>query len=209
MTSAIGSYATPTALKSRLGITEVTYDSLLGTFCDQVNQYIETKTGRVLAPITSAVYYYDGDGSDSLYLPRPASGPPIGGLRAITTLDLAYYTGSAYVSTPTTEVFLRQQVGMTGPYERLAFTDFPRAGFTYFPRGYNTVKVTATAGWAAIPDEVTDVALTAAGRAWYARQSGQQDIVGTDEHGVALVSRFFSPKDLGVLRTYSLAESLA
>jgi hypothetical protein len=46
----------------------------LGTICDQINQYIETKTRRVLAPISSATYLFDGDGSKCLRYPR-ASGP--------------------------------------------------------------------------------------------------------------------------------------
>lgn len=209
MTTAIGAYATAAALKTRAGITDTTDDTLLGTICDQVNQYIESKTHRVLAPITSATYYYDGDGSRSLFLPLPVSGPPIGGIRAITALELAYYTGAAYTSIATTEAFLRQRVGMTGPYERLEFTDLPTAGFSCFPRGFSTVKITATAGWAAIPDDITDVALTAATRAWFARQNGQQDIVGSDENGAPLVSRFFSARDLGTLRAYALADGLA
>jgi hypothetical protein len=56
-----------------------------------------------------------------------------------------------------------------------------------------------TTGWAAIPDDITDVALTAATRAWHAVQAGQQDIVGTDDMGRPLVSRFFSARDLETL----------
>lgn len=208
MTTAIGAYATATLLKSRAGITDTTDDTLLGTICDQVNQYIESKTHRVLAPISSTTYYYDSDGGRSLYLPIPASGPPIGGLRAISALWLADYTGATYESVDTSQVFLRRQIGMTGPYELLEFTDYPTGSFSSFPRGFNTVKITATAGWAAIPDDIADVALTAATRAWFSRQSGQQDIVGNDEMGQPLVSRFFSARDLGTLRAYTLAADL-
>ena len=209
MATAIGSYATATALKTRAGITDTTDDTLLGLICDQVNQYVESKTGRVIAPISGTpTYIYDGDGSRSLYLPLPATAAPIGGLRAITLVEAAQYTGASYETVPSTDYFLRQKVGMTGPYERLEFTDYPTGTFGNWPKGFATVRITATAGWAAIPDDITEVALVAASRAWFARQSGQTDIVGSDENGAPLVSRFFSARDLGTLRAYTLVDSL-
>lgn len=203
MTTAIGSYATATALKSRIGITDSTDDTPLAAICDQVNQYIESYTKRVLAPIASATYLYDGDGSCSLYLPFPVNAAPIGGIRAITVLELQRYTSAGYETVDTSQVFLRQKVGVTGPYERLHFTDYPTGTFDSFPRGFATVRITATAGWTAIPDDITEVALVAAARAWHAAQAGQQDIVGTDEMGRPIVSRFFSGKDRGTLDLYS------
>jgi len=208
--TAIGSYATGSALKTRAGITDSTDDTLLGLICDQVNQYIESRTGRVIAPISgTAIYYYDGDGDTSLFLPLPVSAAPIGGLRSIALLEFAAYTGAAYETIVAGDYFLRQRVGMTGPYERLVMSDVPTGSYSAFPRGRNTVRATSsTAGWAAIPDDITDVALTAATRAWFARQSGQQDIVGSDELGQPLISRFFSARDFGTLRAYSLVDGL-
>lgn len=208
MTTAIGAYATAALMKSRLGITDTTDDTLIGTICDQVNAYIEYKTQRVLAPIASATYLYDGDDSRDLYLPLPANASPIGGIRAISQLELAAYTGATYTTVDTSQYFLRQPFLNTGPFERLLFTDMPTGAFDRFPRGYATVRITATAGWAAIPDEITDVALTAATRAWFARESGQVDIVGSDEQGKPLVSRFFSSRDIGTLMGYAVQEVL-
>jgi len=207
--TAIGSYATATTLKARAGITDTTDDTLLGLVCDQVNQYIESRTGRVLAPIGTAVYLFDGDGSTSLFLPLPANAAPIGGIRAISLLEVAPNTGAAYATVPSTDYFLRQRVGMTGPYERLIFSDVPTSTYGSFPRGLSTVRLTGTGGWPAIPDDIIDVALTAATRAWFARQSGQVDIVGSTETGQPLISRFFSARDLGTLRAYALADGLA
>lgn len=208
MTTATGSYATAALLKTQAGISDTADDTLLGYICDRVNQYIERKTGRVLAPIGSATYYYDGDGSTSLDLSQPASGEIIGGIRAITTLELAYYTGGSYGTVPASNYFLRQTVGPTGPFERLEFTNYPTGLYSNFPVGYNTVKLTGTAGWAAIPDDITDVALTAATRAWFARESGQVDIVGSSETGAPVVSRFFSARDLETLRAYTIVGNL-
>jgi hypothetical protein len=53
MGTAIGSYATLAGVKARLsGTFDSTDDILLGTLCDQINQFIESPAGcgRVLAP---------------------------------------------------------------------------------------------------------------------------------------------------------------
>lgn len=51
--STVPMYAMLSAAKLRLGIldTDVSADTLLGSLCDQVNGWIESKTGRVLRPI--------------------------------------------------------------------------------------------------------------------------------------------------------------
>lgn len=202
MTTAIGAYATAAALKTRINISDSTDDTVLGNVCDQINDYIEDRTHRVIAPISSATYYYDGDGSRSLYLPITADGTHIGGIRAITALSCQQYTGAGFSAVDSSQYFLRQVVGIRGPFERLLFTDYPTGMFSSWPRGFKTVQITATAGWAAIPDDITDLALTAATRAWHAIENGQSDIVGTDEMGRPLVSRFFAARDLETLDRY-------
>lgn len=204
MTTAIGAYATAALLKSQTAISDTTDDTVLGYVCDRINAYIESRTQRVLAPITSATYLYDGDGTTSIYLPFPVDKPPIGGLRAVTLVELQLFTAAGYTTLPAGDTFLRQQaVRASGaPYERLVLSDFPTGGFLYFPRGFATVRVTGTAGWAAIPDDITEVALVAATRAWHAVQAGQADMIGTDEMGRPLVSRFFSARDLETLDRY-------
>src|SRR4051812_35537658 len=137
MTTAIGAYATLAAIKTRANITDTTDDTLIGTIADQINQYIETKTHRVLAPITSTTYYYDGDGGRTLWLPFPASGGPasgIGGIRAISLLETALYTSAAYVTVDSSQYFLRGNVGQGGPFERLEWTDYPTSTYPGFPR---------------------------------------------------------------------------
>lgn len=51
MATAAGSYATTATAKTRLGITDTTDDGLIGSLCDQVNQWVESFTGRILAPL--------------------------------------------------------------------------------------------------------------------------------------------------------------
>ena len=212
MATSVGSYATAALIKERAGITDSTDDTLLGKIADQVNQFIERETQRVLAPITGTpTLIYDGDGSRALYLPltQDATYPFVGGLRSITTVEVAEYTGAAYVTLASGDYFLRGPVQPGGPFEWLYLSDHPAGSTFTWNRGFATVRIKATAGWAAIPDDVIDVALTLGVRMWHARESGQQDITGTDEMGERLVSRFISGRDRDTLRAYKIGRNLA
>jgi hypothetical protein len=200
MTTAIGAYATGAALKARLGIGDVVDDTQLGIVCDQVNAYIEgpEACGRVIAPIASATYLIDiEEQTDRFHFPL--------GVRAISSLKVGDYTGATRATLAVTDYFLRPSVHLRPPgvpATLVVLSD--RGSRSVFPEGFEVVSMTATAGWAAIPDDITEVALTAATRAWHGIQAGQADIVGTDEMGRPLVSRFFSSRDLGTLRAYSV-----
>lgn len=198
MATAIGSYATAATLKARIGIGDTADDTVLGAVCDQVNQYIETKTGRVLAPVASTTFLIDiEEACTRFHFPR--------GIRAITALAVGDHTGASRTALASTDYFLRPSAHdrLPGwPATWVHLSDF--ASRRYFPRGFEVVSMTATTGWDAIPDDIAEVALVAAARAWHAVQSGQADLVGTDEMGQVLVSRFFSPRDLETLRTYSV-----
>jgi hypothetical protein len=202
MATAIGTYATTATLKARLlaaGITDTADDTLLGTICDQVNMWIESPsgTGRVLAPITSATYLLDGNDQAKLYFPA--------GIRAITELKIGSVTGATKDTIASTDYFLRPSATdrATGwPATWVCLSDKPAGTHYVFHAGYDTVSMTATTGWAAMPDDIIDVALTTATRAWAARQSGQADIVGTDETGAPVVSRFVSGFHWGIIKAY-------
>ncbi len=209
MATATGSYATRSVVEGRIGGTFTTAeDTLIDGFCDDVNMLIERITGRVLAPIAGTpTYTYDGDNSRRLYLPETADGTPIGGIRTITTLELAYYTTSAYITVDSSQYFLRERSQPGAPYDALYFTDYALGPFLVFPKGYNTVRLTGTAGWAAIPDDIADLANAAAVSAWHARQNGSGQI-GEGGETPGWTARYLSPKDRQTLRDYTLAGRL-
>lgn len=204
MATATGAYATTAAVKARLfaaGVTDTADDTLIGTICDQVNQFIESPqgTGRVLAPISSATYLIDGDGLTHIYFPT--------GIRAITALSVGDFTGDTRDLLAATDYYLRpltQDRNPGWPAMYVFLSDKPAGTHHVFAKGRETVSMTCTAGWAAIPDDITDVALTTAVRAWGARQSGQADIIGTDETGAPLVSRFVAPFHWATLKAYKV-----
>lgn len=200
MTTAIGAYATQTALAALIGQGQ-TFDpadvALQGVICDRVNGYIESATGIVIAPVSSAVYTFDGDGTDCIYYPR--------GVRSVTLLEIADYTGGSYTTETATNYVIRPAAHdrIPGfPATEIRLTDQSTQHRT-FPVGYDTVRVTMTTGWAAIPDEVTNLALAVAMRAWNARQSGYQNVDGIDENGRPVIARFFLLPDYQVLKTYT------
>jgi hypothetical protein len=196
----VGAYATLALLRARISLqtADTGDDTVLTSICDQINQYIETKTRRPICPVSSAVYLFDGDGSKRLHFKN--------GIRAVSLLEVQLYTNAGYQTVGSDQYFIRphDHERLPGwPAFDIVFTDFPTGFVAYFPVGYDTVRVTMTTGWAAIPDDITELALVAATKAWHAVEAGQTDIVGTDEMGRPLVSRFFSARDLETLATYS------
>lgn len=204
MPTATGAYATTAGLKARLlpaGVTDTADDTLLGTICDQVNAFIEGPfgCGRIIAPISSATYVLDGTGLSYIYFPK--------GIRAVTALTIGDTTGDTLDTVTAGDIFLRplDQDRIPGwPAFYLYLSDVPVSTVVRrtFPRARSNVNMTCTAGWTAIPDDLTDVALTTATRAWHARQSGQADIVGNDDTGAPLVSRFVAPFHWGTIKAY-------
>ncbi len=220
--TAIGSYATTALLKGLIGTTDSDDDSLVGLICDRVNAYIESETKQPIAPITSATYLYDiedyshspmvypsyglggtGSGLKRLFAPTPVGATTlgIGGLRAISLLEFAPYTGGTYETIASTDYFLRGRHGVAGPFQWLVLSDRPAGQYYRFPAGRATVRVTATAGWTAIPDDLIQTALLIAQRDWNARSIGGQ---GTSEQGDPMPPLRVSNREREVIWNYRL-----
>ena len=188
MATAYGTYVTLDDLKTRLGIGSVTHDDLLGQIVDETNQWIESYTGRVLAPIPSASYLFDGYGLSSPYyidLGRL-------GARAVTLLEDSS-DGISFSTIASTRYALRplaQDRALTGePASYIYMTDGYRLSV-----GYGNIRVTMTAGFEAIPDDVRAVAIGIATRAWRGRETGMADVVGNDVTGEAVVTKIIAPE---------------
>jgi hypothetical protein len=190
------SYATKEGVKARLniGTADTTDDALLTTLCGQINGWMEDEMGRQVGPVASTTYTFDGDGSDELYIPN--------GIRTVSALTIADSTEGTPVAETHYVVLPRVQDRRPGwPGFYLKLTDLSEMRFY---RAFGNVAVTMTAGWDAIPTSLTEVAEVAVVRAWHARQTGQTDIVGTDETGNPIVSRFVSGKDMKTIRRYKV-----
>ncbi len=207
MTTAIGAYATRAAVKARNGIDTgvTTWDSQIDTVVDSMNAYIEAPQGcgRIVAPITSATYFLDGNGLTHLYFPK--------GIRAVTVLTIGDFTGDTQDTVNAADIFLRplaQDRPPAWPAMYLYLSDVPVSAIArkHFPKGRENVSLTCTAGFAAIPDDLSEMANTVASVAFHALEQGDQPIPNVDEQGRPIVARFFSGKDFDVLKAYRLKQ---
>ena len=207
MATAIGSYVTLANAKARLGIpsADTTDDTLLTKVCDQVNAYIESYCGLVLAPIagtqTQCFDGYEAVNGRQFLIPK--------GVRTITLLENAAYTGGPYFTIPSTDYFLRPSdfdLNPGYPYTELVMTNVPSVGngLPRFCPGLDTIRITGTWGWPQIPDEIREVAEVMAVRAWAGRQAGQTDQIGVSEGGMPIISRTVSLRDRETLGRFRL-----
>ena len=184
-------------------ITTTTHDSLLSGMCDQVNALVESIAGRALG--SSTVTAEKLDGWDALEGGRVILYPK--GVRSISSLEVAAYTGDSYVTVPSTDWFLRPTANLRTPgwpaFE-IWMTDIPASSNSLptFEGGFDTIRMTADIGWAQMPLEVREVAEVTVVRAWQARQAGQTDEAGTDENGTSTISRYLSGRDMQTLMRY-------
>lgn len=208
--AATGSYVTTTLLKERLDPNSqyswaAAENTLLDKLVAETNQWVESFTGTVLAPVTytaaefDAWPYPDGNLHDhrrTLYFPW--------GIRTVTTLEYAPSTGGTFIEIDSTDYFLRpnEQDRLPGmPADRIVLSDL--GGIARFPVGYEVIRVTGTGGPSAVPDDVRMVAVTIAERCWLASKAGRADEVQTVEaDGSVTVTRYVAAEDKHTLRRY-------
>lgn len=201
-------YADLTRLKRRLNITDTADDLLLSEICDEINQLIESETKQPIRPIASATYLYHGNGLTRIYLPLPpaAATKGIGGLRAVTLVEFAPYTGGTFETFATTDWYLSERVTSGGPFKWLNIADrrsgtYTGGNYSVFPEGRNNIRVTGTAGWDSIPADLRKLALEVATRNWLARQVGYRGV--QDDTGVPNASAYLSRLDRETLKLYT------
>lgn len=132
------------------------------------------------------------------------------GISSISSLEVAPTWNAASTSwnlMPATDYLIRptpmdREPGWPGT--EIHLSPIPSTGNTYpYFAGYDAIcRIVGTFGWPAVPDEITDIVLTTATRAWTGRQSGQNDVVGTDSFGRPVVSRYLSGRDRDSLGRY-------
>jgi len=180
------SYTTGTAVKARLGIGsgDTTDDTLLGGYVNATNEWIEQYCGRQVGPVTAGTATKFGLALDEI--PAFARDAAARGARVVGL--------HAHPDWPGFE---------------LEFIDAPTGAVATFGTGYGNITVVGAFGWAAIPYKVAEIAEAIVVRIWHARMSGQTDIVGSDETGAPIVTRFVSPEDRNILRDYRVHRLVA
>lgn len=196
------SYTSKDTIKTRLGITDIVDDDLIASYATAVNEWVETFTGRQLGPTTGGTATFDGDidvadDRRSLYVPQ--------GVRTITSLTVAPTTGSTPVSATASDLLILPRTHNRKPDwpgTEVRIIDYPTGLVTYFTYGYGNIVLVGDFGWASIPAKVSELATAVAVRIWHARKAGQTDIIGSDETGAPVVTRYVSGEDKAFLRLY-------
>lgn len=185
--------------------TDQTQDENLLEWLRQVTSFIHTRTGRVFTPDPVTVYTHDGNEAleNRRCLPIP------NGVQSISLLEIAPYTGAAFVTIPASEYFLRPTVQdrMPGwPATELWMTDIPSSAnaVPYFMPGMANVRRTGVSGWPAIPADISAIALNLAEAA--AREGGASggDTITIGIGGERTYERSLSWKDQRTLGLYTL-----
>lgn len=191
------SYATPQQLGEYLRDTSLTGNSVLWTeLLDRASRMIDDQTGWFFYQLPSTTYLYDGSNSSILVPNIP--------LVSVSLLESQYYTGGTWNTIASGQYFLQPGNPTQGwPYTWIELTDIPTSGqSTKFWRGKQNIRVTAIAGWPAIPSAITHLTLKFAAKMWRNRASGFAGDVGDAAVGMSAM-HFMDHEDLYVLDAHA------
>lgn len=195
-----------------LGATQTTAnDAELVDFIDAVQSYMvgPQGVGMFLGPTTTTSIDMDGrlaardpyTGRRSLlYVPF--------GIQSLTSVEVQPATGDTFETVTAADIVSRPReweprLDPNQPTTLLMMKDVVDGTWTAWPEGVGNVRITGTLGWSEPPNVIGEIADTLVIRMFHAATSGQRDLVGFDpESGDQIVSRFLSPRDNGVIRTF-------
>ena len=195
-------------VKQRLGITptDTTDDENLLQFIDQASSWISGTTKRQFLPDpASGTTTYTYDGWDAVEDGRCLLIPE--GIRSITTLAVATYTGGSTTTIASGDYFLRptaQTRDPGWPATEVWISDVPSSSTTtpFFAPGFANISITGTFGWASTPSEIEDIALTLAVSAWRGRGSSGAETYSVGIDGERTFQRALSEDQRRSLRRY-------
>ena len=200
-------YTSGTAIYTRMAQDGQSANTSVGTALydaigTAVNDIIEGYIGAPVGPGGTAARTYDGYNVNSYTLRIPQ------GINSITLLETASTTGAAFTTVTSGTYFLRPH-----DHERRtgwpAFTiELSRTAGVYFPWGYDTIRVTPGItnptgwGWAAIPEELKQIAIVLGTRMVQARQSGETLVIGSTDFGQSVARFLPEPEYRKILDKY-------
>jgi len=90
------------------------------------------------------------------------------------------------------------------PWNSIDIAHIPVAATSFLPStlpGYLMASLTAFWGWPVVPDDIKNMTLKIAARAWRARSTGWTTVIGSPELGAVVdVSKFFDQQDYMILK---------
>lgn len=191
-----GGYTSLSLVKIALNVSGLTdtNNAVINGHVAAANQYLNGEIGAFIGPSADTSRIFDGHDAmvdwRRLYIP--------GGIRTATAMSVGSGTGATQTAAATADWYLGPRAWEkpgNAPYAYIQFYDRTTGNWSAFPDGYANVTVTGSFGWSAVPADLEELATRLAVKMFQARQSGQRDIVGTDEMGQPVVSRFLTSLD--------------
>lgn len=185
-------YTTLEILKASLGVTDALDDTALRNAIAAASRAIDDYTGTTFYPVTEA-RVFDPDNNRQVWVDR---------FRTATGLTVKTGTDGTYTTTVTAVVKWPYQLKTDSDAYQLLISptsQFPCPAY----RGYPTVQVTATWGWATVPDAVEEACRIKAARL-YRRKDTPEGIAGGDQFGAVRISKYEDPDVVQSLAPYLL-----
>lgn len=186
------------------GATDTNDDTILTSYLTALTQEVQEYTHRqFITDAAPTVYLFDVEDhgpARSVYVPK--------GVQSVASLGFATASqpddgSGTYTTVTAANVLLRPRVQDRRPgfpADTIQVSDLDLT--TRFYPGFNTIKVTMTCGFAAVPADIERLAVAVIVRRWQARKGGQADIIGASDFGGPML-RFTSGEERELLDRYS------
>jgi hypothetical protein len=179
----------------------------------QVSVAIEGFVGQWLAPrptdpASTTTLLFDVPWTPYTYYARRSllldRGSRLTGIRSFTAVGTATIdqpdTGGSYTAATLADVLMRPWPSADGPATRI---ELLRTSSTFFSPGRNTVQVTGSFGYAAVPDDIQGVAIRAATRRFLGKGAGGVS-VAVGPNGTEILLPDLSGADRTTLVSYKI-----
>lgn len=188
-------------LKDSAQVTSGDYNTIIDTLITRVSKFIDSETQRPhgFGVTASLAKTFDGDGGTRLHVPDLVTLTQV-------RVKLDGTSGTTWTTGTIGEFFLRPKswTAQGWPALWVDISDQASGSVTYFPKGYDTVELTGTWGWAAVPKDIEQVCVNLTVRLFRARGTGMSDQVGVslDPTDQITISKLVTPTDWRVLNHY-------
>lgn len=171
----MGRYVTSSQIAAVLGLDSSVNLDALDVFVNAAESMIDRETGRRFDSVTATRRF---DISD------PGRYLSVGDVQAVTAVGVADATGGSPATLTASDYYLGPSVRASGePYHWISLSNL--GSYTYH-RGFRTVEITGTWGWATVPPEIITTLMSIVTRSYQqGRAGGVQRI--TDIPGLGTV----------------------
>lgn len=180
-------YVGPEELKDRLGIGDITDDTIINAVCNSTSRWIDRYCGRHFFRFTDTRTYQPGD----------ITLLPVDDVVSVTSFKIDMDGDGVYETTWTSGVNYRLKVGegqynTLYPGEPVPYTQVQTVGGSIFPFIYpfsflDRVQITGVFGWPQVPTTINQAALLVAAD-WFKMKDAPWGVAGISDLGIVRVS---------------------